>query len=292
MDDEQDDRRVARRSNDECRRIAQRTKGYFGIGRTWPVNVARVLRSGKVLTVRGEKPLIYNVVDNHVLGIKDAKTEVVNGSIVVTVKQAIDSLMAWGDCRSRMTLAHELGHVVMHAEEGSIDHRAAGSAGTTTLSKTNASESAEHQAKVFASAFLIDEPRSIVLSSTAASLAAFNDRSLPLRRYQHARIDGEVASTERLTAQNCTVHFSTDPTTPDQYPIGPDFLLDLRVSIAPWRAYTGILLGILGAASMILGGVLARDTFVFGAILVMLGAFLVVLSYNRLTGKIKFPGAK
>ncbi|MGH6681602.1 MAG: ImmA/IrrE family metallo-endopeptidase [Bradyrhizobium sp.] len=166
MDDEEhDDRRVTRRSNDECRRIAQDTKTYFGIGRTWPVYIGRVLRSGKVLTVRGQKPLIYKVVDNNVLGIKDAKTEIVDGSIVVTAKQAIDSLAAWGDGRSRMTLAHELGHVVMHAEDGSVDHRAAGAVGTTTLSKTNALESAEHQAKVFASAFLIDDTRAAELES-------------------------------------------------------------------------------------------------------------------------------
>ena len=61
-DEEHDDRRVTRRSNDECRRIAQSTKAYFGIGRTWPVYVGRVLRSGKVLTLRGEKPLIHRVV--------------------------------------------------------------------------------------------------------------------------------------------------------------------------------------------------------------------------------------
>jgi len=64
-----------------------------------------------------------------------------------------------------MTLAHELGHAVMHAAEGAVDHRATGAAGTTTISKINASESAEHQAKVFASAFLIDDTRAKELGS-------------------------------------------------------------------------------------------------------------------------------
>jgi hypothetical protein len=53
----------------------------------------------------------------------------------------------------------------MHAEEGAIDHRATGAAGATTISKTNASESAEHQAKVFASAFLIDDTRAEELAA-------------------------------------------------------------------------------------------------------------------------------
>jgi Zn-dependent peptidase ImmA (M78 family) len=54
-------------------------------------------------------------------------------------------------------MAHELGHAVMHAAEGFVDHRASGAVGTTTLSKLSAAESAEHQAKVFASAFLIHD---------------------------------------------------------------------------------------------------------------------------------------
>jgi hypothetical protein len=166
MDDEEhDDRRVTRRSNDECRRIAQNTKAFFNIGRTWPVYICRVLRSGNVRTIHGEKPLIYRVVDNQILGIKDAKTELIDGSIIVTAKEAIDSLAAWGEGRARMTLAHELGHAVMHATVGAIDHRATGATGTTTVSRLSAAESAEHQAKVFASAFLIDETRAAELTN-------------------------------------------------------------------------------------------------------------------------------
>ena len=76
--EEYDDRRVTRRSNDECRRIAEDTKYYFRIGRTWPVYIGPVLRSRKVLTLRGEKPLIYRVVNNEVLGNIDAKTELLD----------------------------------------------------------------------------------------------------------------------------------------------------------------------------------------------------------------------
>ena len=156
-DEEQDDRRVARRSNDELRAIALRTKSYFRIGRTWPVNICRVLGSPKVLTLRGEKVLIYEVVDDHLLGDKDAKTELIEGKIKITAKRSVDVQATYGDGRSRMTLVHELGHAVMHASEGTVDHRATGAVGTTTVSKINASELAEHQAKVFASAFLIDD---------------------------------------------------------------------------------------------------------------------------------------
>jgi hypothetical protein len=172
-DEEEDDRRVTRRSNTECRDIANRTKSYYRIERLWPVNISRILRSGKILTLRGKKVLVYEVVADEVLGNKDAKTELIDGSIKITTKKSVDSQAAWGVDRARMTLAHELGHAVMHATAGSIDHRATGAAGTTTISKINASESAEHQAKVFASAFLIDDTRAAELGSPIEISAEF-----------------------------------------------------------------------------------------------------------------------
>jgi hypothetical protein len=164
-EEEEDDRRVTRRSNVECRSVAYKAKANFGIGRTWPVNIGRVLRFGKIVTLRGERPLAYDVVSDDLLKDKDAKTELIDGVIMITAKQSVESQAAWGDGRARMTLAHEIGHAVMHAVDGSIDHRATGASGTTTISKLNASESAEHQAKVFASAFLIDDARAAELTT-------------------------------------------------------------------------------------------------------------------------------
>ena len=54
-----------------------------------------------------------------------------------------------------MTLAHELAHGVMHY--GAAKHRVTGATGATSFSRTNALELAEHQAKVFAAAFLIHD---------------------------------------------------------------------------------------------------------------------------------------
>jgi hypothetical protein len=206
-DEEYEDRRVTRRSNDECRRVAKNTKAYFKIGRTWPVNIGRVLRSRKILTIRGEKPLVYNVVENKILGIKDAKTELVGASIVITVKEVIDSQATWGDGRSRMTLAHELGHAVMHATAGAVDFRAAGATGTTTVSKINAAESAEHQAKVFASAFLIDDIRAAEIA-TPLEIATEFLVSLSAAEICYERIETErdrAASVARVLDANRTL---------------------------------------------------------------------------------------
>jgi hypothetical protein len=164
-EDEEDDRRVTRRSNAECRSTAYKAKANFGMGRTWPVNIGRVLGFGKIVTLRGEKSLAYDVVSDDLLKNKDAKTELIDGVIRITAKQSVDSQAGWGDGRARMTLAHEIGHAVMHSVDGSIDHRATGASGATSISKLNASESAEHQAKVFASAFLIDDARAAELSA-------------------------------------------------------------------------------------------------------------------------------
>ncbi|MCA1372307.1 MULTISPECIES: ImmA/IrrE family metallo-endopeptidase [unclassified Bradyrhizobium] len=196
--EEHDDRRVTRRSNDECRRIAQNTKAYFGIKRIWPVYIGQILRSNKILTLRGEKPLRYHVVDDHVLGTKDARTEEIDGTIVITAKRTIDSQACWGDDRPRMTLAHELGHAVLHATSGAIDHRPTGAAGTTSLSKINASESAEHQAKVFASAFLIDDLRAAELASpfeiSAEFIVSLSAAEICYERLQIERERAEAAA--------------------------------------------------------------------------------------------------
>jgi Zn-dependent peptidase ImmA (M78 family) len=62
-----------------------------------------------------------------------------------------------------MTLAHELAHGVMHY--GAPMYRHTDAAGPTQLSETSAAESAEHQAKVFAAAFLIEDTVAAKLSS-------------------------------------------------------------------------------------------------------------------------------
>ncbi len=91
-----DDRRVTRRSNRECREIAFKTKEYYGIQRRWPVKITDILRSGKILTLRGEKKLAYVVVNDDVLGDKDAKTEFEDGTVRITVKRSVASQASWG----------------------------------------------------------------------------------------------------------------------------------------------------------------------------------------------------
>jgi hypothetical protein len=158
-----DDWRVTARSDEEVRAIAERTKSEFGVARLRPVNILRKLQSGTIPTLYGRKKLVFDVVDDEGLGTIDGKTAFSNDTVTITVKRSVRDRAEMGVGRDRMTLAHELGHGVMHHSAPKFRH--AGAAGTTTLSKVSAFESAEHQAKIFAAAFLIHEDVAATLRS-------------------------------------------------------------------------------------------------------------------------------
>lgn len=150
-----DDKRVTGRSDEQVRAIAERTKSEYGISRRRPVNILKCLESGSVPTIYGRKKLIFRIVDDAELGKVDGKTEFAKGEVIITVKRSVRDEAAMGVGRARMTLAHELAHAVMH--HGTPLFRLINAVGSTGLAKEAAYESAEHQAKVFAAAFLIHD---------------------------------------------------------------------------------------------------------------------------------------
>lgn len=158
-----DDYFVPKRSNKEIRAEALSAKKFYETEKRRPVNIIRCLSSGQILTRRGRRKLVYNVVDDELMGNRDGKTEFVADTVIISVKRSVHQKAFWGDGRARMTLAHELGHGVMHY--GATLFRSSGAVGSTELSRTSPWESAEHQAKVFASAFLIDDKAAATHSS-------------------------------------------------------------------------------------------------------------------------------
>lgn len=149
------DKRVPGRSDEEVRRIAERTKTEFAVSRRRPVNILRCLESGSVATCYGRKKLLFLVVDDEELPGADAKTEFRKDAVVITTKRSVRHDAELGVGRARMTLAHELAHAVLHHSVPLF--RLVGASGATELAKVTAYESAEHQAKVFAAAFLIHD---------------------------------------------------------------------------------------------------------------------------------------
>jgi hypothetical protein len=157
------DYRVPKRSDREIRQEAIAARREYNTEHRRPVNVICHLQSGWIPARAGRKTLVYNILDDDQMGHDDGKTEFVEKKVVISVKRSIHQKALWGDGRARMTLAHELGHGVMH--NGMPMYRHTDATGTTQLSQTTAAESAEHQAKVFASAFLIEDTVAAKLSS-------------------------------------------------------------------------------------------------------------------------------
>jgi Zn-dependent peptidase ImmA (M78 family) len=158
-----DDRRVNKRYDWQVRDTASRTKDFYKVSNRRPVNIVACLQSGWILTDQGRKRLTYRVIDDTEMGGDDGKTEFIDDCVIISVKKSIHEGAVFGDGRSRMTLAHELGHGVMH--KGAPKFRGAHASGATGLSSKNALESAEHQAKVFASAFLVHDKQAAELKN-------------------------------------------------------------------------------------------------------------------------------
>jgi hypothetical protein len=157
------DKRVSARSDAEVRRIAERTKAEFGVSRNRPVDILRYIESGSLLTIYGRKKLIFIVVDDAELGALDAKTEFAKGVVTITCKRSVRDRARMGVGRDRMTLAHELAHGVLHHSVPMF--RVIGASGISDLAQESAHTSAEHQAKVFAAAFLIHDEDAAKMAS-------------------------------------------------------------------------------------------------------------------------------
>lgn len=146
---------VKPRSDPEIQRLASRLLEYFGESNRDHVDVLACLTKGAIWTVRGEKRLNYEIRPDSEMGPDDAVTVYTKGIITIAVKRSVHKAARLGDGRARLTLAHELGHAVMHDE--APKSRKAGAVGGARPKWIKAYESAERQATVFAVAFLIND---------------------------------------------------------------------------------------------------------------------------------------
>jgi Zn-dependent peptidase ImmA (M78 family) len=97
-----------------------------------------------------------------------------------------------------MTLAHELGHTIMH--NGPSNFRHSGATGSTGLGRIGAYQSAEHQAKVFASAFLIHDDQAAQMRDAQEISVEFGVslQAAQLSFDRLARIADQRRSAERI----------------------------------------------------------------------------------------------
>jgi IrrE N-terminal-like domain len=151
----EEDYRVKGRSNLEFRELAKKLRDFFGVGEHSRVDVLACLSTRSIWTVKGVQRLNFQVRPDPEMGRDDAVTSYGKGIITIAVKQSVRDQALVGDGRARQTLAHELGHAVMH--DGRPMSRRSGASGNGSPKWLKAFESAEHQAKVFAPAFLIND---------------------------------------------------------------------------------------------------------------------------------------
>jgi IrrE N-terminal-like domain len=154
------DYRVKARSDSEVRALAKKIREFFGISNAEYVDVVACLKRPRIWTVAGERRLNFQARPDSELGADDGSTTYGKGVVTVAIKLSVHDEAILGVGRPRNTFAHELGHAVMH-DGPPMSRRASGN---MTPNWLRPFESAEHQAKVFAPAFLINDAIADTLS--------------------------------------------------------------------------------------------------------------------------------
>ena len=153
-----DDYRDVPRKNSEVRGLAARLRSHFGVSDTEHVDVLECASRGDIWTVKGIKPLRLEYLADNQMGDTAGLTSYDGRTIIIQIPRRIRHDAFLGDGFARNTIAHEFGHAVMHFEKLSLGAvMARRSAGNVTPKWISAYESAEHHARVFAPAFLINE---------------------------------------------------------------------------------------------------------------------------------------
>jgi hypothetical protein len=161
-----DDYRVKSLKNSEVRAIAKRQRDYYGVGSEERIDNLACVKRNTVLTVNGEKRLNLNILSDNEMALDDGTTSYDGTTINISIKRTIHQRAYIGDGYARNTIAHELGHAVMHYETMTHGAKLARrTIGNKTPGWLKFYESAEHQTKVFAPAFLINEDIARTLSS-------------------------------------------------------------------------------------------------------------------------------
>lgn len=161
-----DDYRVEPYDNIEIHEFAKKVRRYFGFSHVSRIDVVECVRHRSIWTVTGEKKLLFEVLPDSEMAKDDGATSYGKDAegrsfIKISIKHSVYRRASMGLGRDRMTLAHEIGHAVMH-DGVRMARRATGNVSYLWLSPY---ESAEHQAKVFAAALMINDSFAAALNS-------------------------------------------------------------------------------------------------------------------------------
>ena len=147
------DYRVKALANEEIRAFAKKAREFFGVTDVDYVDVLSCLKRPTIWTARGLRVLNFQVRPDSEFADDYGSTSYGKGIVTIAIRQSVYDEAFVGVGRARNTVAHEVGHAVMH-EGPKMSRRIDGN---ITPKWIQPFESAEHQAKVFAPAFLIND---------------------------------------------------------------------------------------------------------------------------------------
>jgi Zn-dependent peptidase ImmA (M78 family) len=144
---------VKPRQDQEIKQLANRLREFFGVSHERRIDVIQCAQRRSIWTVKGERELRLELKPDEEMGPDDGLTTYVENTIIIAIKRSVRYAAYLGDGRARNTFGHEFGHAVMH--DGAPKSRR--TLGNKKYKFISPFESAEHQAKVFAPAFLIND---------------------------------------------------------------------------------------------------------------------------------------
>lgn len=164
------DSRDSKYTNHEIIVAAKRLRMFFDIGSSKYVDVVSCINNAKIWTLRGVKNLKIQISSAQELGNADALTSINATDVLIRIRKSVLDAARCGDGRARNTLAHELGHGVLHTGN---DHARLAASASNRSRFSRPYNDPEHHTGVFAPAFLINDEIAAELQSSEHISEAF-----------------------------------------------------------------------------------------------------------------------
>lgn len=153
-----DDYRVDGLSNAQVRALAKRSRDYLKLSEADFIDVLALEKVDQIWTVLGPKPFRLEAISDDDLP-DDSGLTSFNGSCILTrIRRSVRHDAMLGNGYPRFTIVHELGHATLHTRHlmqgASMPRR---QLGNEKFNWIPSFQSAEHQAMVFAAAFLVND---------------------------------------------------------------------------------------------------------------------------------------
>ena len=161
-----DDYMVEPRRDSEIRENGKRLRNFLGLTDADLIDVLILEKVTEIWTEKGVKPFRLEVVPDENVPDNSGLTTYDGSEILVRIPRSVRHDAFMGHGYARYTLAHELGHATQHLNKlmlgASMPRRRVGNVKPDWIPKFR---SAEHQAMVFAAAFLINDDSARRMSS-------------------------------------------------------------------------------------------------------------------------------